>query len=328
MSSHSEAPFSLRAIHFDSHGAREINSEKKVVEAWNEKEGITWIHLVADDKPQSKIFLTAELGLSELEVDDALSEVDRVAFHDLAGWVFFSIPAIVLEEDDERYIELGVFVFPHGLVSVSKSDCQVVGSICQHVTTSHFATSPSSTAILHLILDAIVDEYFPAADRLQEALANLEDQIFEANAALSVREGLGLKKRLLAFRKRVSPIREAINALLRRDDLVAPSLWPYFHDVYDHSLRLVELADLGRDIFASIMDAQLTITSNRLNESMRFMTVVATILMSVTLIASVYGMNFKGMPEIDSPWGYPAAIVAMIVIGLAEWAAFRKKGWV
>lgn len=101
---------------------------------------------------------------------------------------------------------------------------------------------------------------------------------------------------------------------------------PYFQDVYDHTIRILEQVDLSRDMLATILDTRLNVISNRLNEVMKMLTVAATILMSVTLVSSVYGMNFRFMPELESPWGYPLALLSMVLIALGEIWVFRRKG--
>jgi magnesium transporter len=120
-----------------------------------------------------------------------------------------------------------------------------------------------------------------------------------------------------------------LNALLRTDDaaLLPPPLRVYYQDVYDHALRLVEQVDLHRDLLSGAMDALMAQTSNRLNQVMKTMTALSTILMSVSLVAGVYGMNFRNMPELDWIFGYPMAIGLMIAMGGGLYLVFKKNGW-
>lgn len=131
------------------------------------------------------------------------------------------------------------------------------------------------------------------------------------------------------MRRHLTPLRDVVNTLLRRDvTLVPQAAKPYFQDIYDHVLRLTELIDLNRDILTTVLDAQLNIASNRLNEVMRVMTVLATLLMTGALVAGIYGMNFEFMPELHWRMGYPFAIGLMVVISLIELALFRWKKYI
>ncbi|MDW8364157.1 MAG: magnesium/cobalt transporter CorA, partial [Myxococcales bacterium] len=183
--------------------------------------------------------------------------------------------------------------------------------------------------LLHLLLDAIVDEYFPIADTLEEKADDLEEAIFAGDGSVQVADILRVKRRLLELRQHITPLRDILNALLRRDvELIPDEVVPYLQDVYDHTLRVAELADINRDILAGVLDAHLSVTSHRLNEVMRILTVISTLLMSAALIAGIYGMNFEFMPELRWKAGYPFAGAMMVLVALIELYIFRRKGWI
>jgi magnesium transporter len=124
-------------------------------------------------------------------------------------------------------------------------------------------------------------------------------------------------------------MRDICNGLLRRESaMVSHESMPYFQDIYDHTLRIIEVVDMERDILSAVMDAHLSIQSNMLNQVMRSMTVIATLLMTGAFIAGVYGMNFDFMPELHWKYGYAGAWVAMILSGAIEIWIFKKKGWI
>ncbi len=139
---------------------------------------------------------------------------------------------------------------------------------------------------------------------------------------------LAIKRELLELRRVLGPMRDVANALLRRDiDLIDDRVEPYFQDLYDHLVRILDQLDLYRDLLASILDARLTVTSNSLNTIMKRLTAITVILMVPTMIAGIYGMNFVHMPELEWPLGYPFALGLMVAAVAAAIVYFRRRDW-
>jgi magnesium transporter len=181
--------------------------------------------------------------------------------------------------------------------------------------------------LLYVLLDAAVDEYFPVLDSLEDRADALMETIMEAHAGM-LSDSLAVKRELLAIRRALGPLRDVVNALLRRDlDFIPPDLQPYYSDLLDHVLRLNELTEMHRDAVNSLIDVYLAATSNRLNEIMKKMTVIATVLMTMALVAGIYGMNFDFMPELHWAFGYPFALALMGGSGFLVIVFFRRKGW-
>jgi magnesium transporter len=190
------------------------------------------------------------------------------------------------------------------------------------------ARTPGS--LLYAILDAAVDGYFPLLDRLSDRIEDLEDQILAGRqtGAATLRPILGLKRQLLDLRRSLSPQRDVANALLRRDlPLVDDASAPYFQDLYDHLIRVLDQLDLQRDLLASALEANLSVTSNNLNAVMKRLTAFTVIIMVPTLIAGIYGMNFHFMPELSSPLGYPFALGTMAASMIGAAIFFRRNDW-
>ncbi len=183
--------------------------------------------------------------------------------------------------------------------------------------------------LLYDLLDTIVDGYFPLLDDMAERIDDLEDRIVASTeVTTTLREILAVKRYLLELRRILAPQREVANSLLRRDvALVEDDVVPYYQDLYDHLVRILDQLDLYRDLVAAALDANLSVTSNNLNAVMKRLTAFTVVLMVPTLIAGIYGMNFRNMPELSWPLGYPVALVAMagLMIGLAVF--FWRKDW-
>lgn len=186
----------------------------------------------------------------------------------------------------------------------------------------------SSGMLLYAILDTIVDDYFPIMDTLEDRIEEIEDKLFLKFDQSLLQNILTLKKDLLALRRVVSPEREAINMLLRREEpILSSDIYIFMSDVYDHILRVVDMADTYRDLLSSTMDGYLSITSNNLNTVMKVLTGTSIILMSLSLITGIYGMNFENIPELHLEYGYYMALGFMALLATILYLIFRRIGW-
>jgi magnesium transporter len=181
---------------------------------------------------------------------------------------------------------------------------------------------------LYLLLDEIVDGYLDVVDALEDRSDELEQQVFEEAEAEGLQEGLfRLKRRVVRFRRVVAPLREVIDLLEEEESLVTPALVPYYRDVLDHVIRATELVDNIREILSSALEVRLAQASNRLNVVMKQLSGWAAIILIPTLIAGIYGMNFRHMPELDWRLGYPLAIGMMGAAAFALYRVFRRRDW-
>jgi magnesium transporter len=182
--------------------------------------------------------------------------------------------------------------------------------------------------LLYSVLDAVVDGYFPLLDEVSEQIDTLEDRILEGGAKGGLREVLVIKRDLLELRRMLAPQRDIANALLRRDvELIGEAEAPYYQDLYDHLLRVLDALDLYRDLVASALDANLSVTNNNLNAVMKRLTAFTVVLMVPTLIAGVYGMNFRNMPELRFQYGYFITLGVMILSIVLIGAYFKARDW-
>ena len=182
--------------------------------------------------------------------------------------------------------------------------------------------------LAYLLIDAIVDDYMPLLDTVSETMDELEDQIFEVFKPESIENIFYIKKQLLQLRRTVTPLRDVFNTMLRREQpIFARETHIYFHDVFDHVIRVADTIDTLRDMLSSIMDAYLSVSNNRMSMVMKRLTSISTILMSVTLIAGIYGMNFDVMPELRWPFGYAYAIGLILVVAGSLTIFLKKVKW-
>lgn len=322
-------PYHLKAVQWLPPDQPALLDEASMSEAFERNLGVLWVDVTAHDVTATSNLLIQRFGFHPLAVEDALSPYERPALQRYDGVLFLAAHAVQQQDGEEIYSEVGFFLGRHFLVTVHTRPVPLVDHWFERWTAQPERVGKTPAHLLHLLLDAIVDEYFPIGDTLEEKADELEDAIFTGHPGVQVADILQVKRRLLELRQHITPLRDILNALLRHDmEIIPDEIVPYLQDVYDHTLRIAELADLNRDILAGVLDAHLSVVSNRLNEVMRILTVISTILMSAALIAGIYGMNFTHMPELQWKAGYPFAGAMMVLVGMVEWYVFKRKGWI
>ena len=188
--------------------------------------------------------------------------------------------------------------------------------------------------LAYALLDAIVDAYFPVLEEFGERLETLEDRVVERPDTATVARIHNAKRDLLTLRRAIWPQREAINTLIRDEStLITQPTRVYLRDCYDNAVQIIDMVETYRELASGLLDFYLSSVSNRMNEVMKVLTVIATIFIPLTFIAGVYGMNFNpewspySMPELRSRWGYPAVWLVMVAIAVVMLILFRRKGW-
>jgi len=196
-------------------------------------------------------------------------------------------------------------------------------------------TKASVAMLVYTLLDALIDTYFPVIDQMAERVDAMEDELLRQPDGDVLSVLFELKRDMLSVRRAVAPERDVINVLLRREqDIFEERSLVYFQDLYDHIVRVTDSVDTYRDLLTNAMDTYLTATSNRLaksanrlNQTMQTLTSWSIILMSASLVAGVYGMNFRYMPELQLRYGYYGALGLMAALGLLLARYFRRRGW-
>ncbi|MBY0523621.1 MAG: magnesium/cobalt transporter CorA [Gemmataceae bacterium] len=183
--------------------------------------------------------------------------------------------------------------------------------------------------LFHLILDATVDHYAPLLDHFDDALDEMEAGILSRPRPQHLLDLLAIKREIIAFRKTLVYEREVLARLARGEfKLIDRREMVYYRNVYDHLVRFTELIDSSREMVSDLMQTHLAAVSNRLNEIMKVLTMISTIVLPMTLVAGIYGMNFDEMPELRWAYGYPTAIGLMLLSGISSLAFFRWKKWI
>lgn len=287
-----------------------------------------WVDVLVTDQDEGQKFLSQSLGFDPFVVEDVVQGHMRAGLFEHDDHAAFMVPVIEGDCQDPEYMYVGVFVCRTELVTASTRPSETVASLSRHWKNEVNQLGRTPAEVAYYLVDAAVDKYFTVLDDIHDRIEDLEDSVY-ASSKLDNSAALGIKRKLLVMRKQISPLRDTIDAIMRHGPPLVPrEMQRHFQDVYNHVLRVSDNIDLGRDILTSIMDAQLAVVSNRLNEVMRVLTVVSTLLMICSLVAGVYGMNFKHMPELDWLYGYPGSIGLMAVLSLVAFWLFKRRGFI
>ena len=290
--------------------------------------GLVWVD-VTDPSPQEFEEVARQFGYHPLAIEDALRRHERPKIDEYADYLFLVFYTMDLRSGRPVTQEISFFVGKRYVLTVHHGRLAVLEQTAARWAANGDRPEAQSVGFLvYAILDAIVDDYFPVVDGIADRIDDLEDEIFSGDGESTQEEIFQLKKDLLGVRRVIAPERDVLNVLIRRDSPVFDeAVTVYFQDVYDHLLRVTDSVDTYRDILSSALDANLSMVSYHLNDLVKRLTSFSIILMSVTLVAGIYGMNFVHMPELEWQFGYAYSLGLMVAIAGVLTAVFRKIDW-
>jgi magnesium transporter len=302
---------------------------EEISEVLRQPEGFVWIGL---HEPGEALLrkVREEFGLHELAVEDALRAHQRPKLERYGDSLFVVLRTARV--GDERRLELGethIFMGPRYVVSVRHRSSLGYADVRARLESTPQLLARGPSFVLYALMDFIVDQYFPVVEALEEGLEGLEDEIFSEGFDRETTARIyRLKRDLLEIKRAVSPLVDVANRLERFDlDLIHDDTRPYFRDVYDHAIRINERVDMLRELLTTALEANLSLVSVAQNEAMKRLTGWAAIFAVPTMIAGIYGMNFRFMPELDWPWGYPAVMALMLGACAYLYVRFKRAGW-
>jgi magnesium transporter len=265
-----------------------------------------------------------------LAIEDCFSAREQPKVEGFEGYLYLITHGLSAGSTPEEaeVIELDAFVGKRFLVTYHLKHSRSVATVFGIIERNGGALRRGPMAVLHAILDQQVDGIEPVLDGIELRVESLEDVVFTRPSNKDLAALLALRRTILQLRRWMSKQREVMLRLARNEHGMVPAHDVIlFRDIYDHLARFTDLIDSYRDMTNSIQEAYLSVTNNRLGEIMKFLTLFTAILMPLTVITGIYGMNFKHMPELETPFGYPAVLGLMAVVVLGIVVFFRKRGW-
>lgn len=291
-----------------------------------------WVR-VTDASSEELDRVATAFGIHPLALED-LSGVVRTKTEEYADYTFVLLETAELAPGETRFDEellvepVGLYIGDDWLVTISYGSTPAGQRAWRAVTDDRKLLARGPDFVASRIVDGIVEEYFSLLDELESAIERVEDGVLETRGPDTLERINSLRRELLQFRKLAWPVREAVGSLARGDpDHVRPGTEKYFRDVYDRLVHLIELVETYRDLVNGARDIYLNVVAQSTNEVMKRLTVVATILLPLTFVAGVYGMNFEEMPELAWTWGYPAVMLGMAGMTAALVLHFRRRDY-
>lgn len=293
--------------------------------------GVTWIDLDGIHE----IGLTERIGdcygLHPLVLEDILNTEQRPKVEAYEGYLYIVLKMLSYDHarNEILFEQISLVLGPNFVLSFQERPGNVFDSVRERLRANRGRIRKRGADYLaYALLDAVIDSYFAILETSGEQIEALEERLVTSPEPDALPLLHKLKREMIFLRKAVWPLREVVSALLRRDSpLIGAETVVFLRDVYDHTIQVIESVETFRDMLAGMLDIYLSSVSNRLNGVMKVLTVITTVFMPLTLISGIYGMNFRHMPELDWRWGYPAVLLAMLAIGGAMLAVFKRKGW-
>jgi len=317
-----------------AHANGRTSQADRVDPAWLAPDsGVTvWVDLMNPTPEEGKQILSDVFHFHELSVDDALSALQFPKVESYGTYLYLILHRIdfAAREHCFQTHDVDFFLGDRFLVTIHSGDSrsfQQVSDICQRNT---MALGEGTAALLHRIVDVIVDNYRPEIEQLSERLDELEDRVFESGGASLAMDILNFKKDVSSLRRVIQPQRDVVGRLARREFNVIDEQVAYrFRDVHDHLVRIADESMFFQDRITSLLDANLAIVSNQLNSIMKILTIIATVFMPLTFITGLYGMNVDlphfGFGGLTMFWVLMGVMLGVVGVMLFY---FRKRRWI
>jgi magnesium transporter len=299
------------------------------------RDTMTWVHVQGRPTETALRELGSAFGLHSLALEDVLNTGQRPKIEPFDDQLFIVMSLALLQDDLVDVQQIAFFLSETFLVSFYEGDFEPFEPVLKRLRDGGSRLRARGVDfLLHSLVDVVIDQGFPVLENFGLQLEELEERLLTAAGRETLEKIHVVKRELIFLRRMLWPQREVVNQLLRGDEgLVREETLVYLRDCYDHTIQIMDLLETYRDMIGSMLDIYLSSVSNRMNEIMRMLTVIATIFIPLTFIVGVYGMNFDrtasawNMPELGWPYGYLLVWAIMIGIVVAMMALFRRRGW-
>ncbi|HEY7128797.1 MAG TPA: magnesium/cobalt transporter CorA [Nitrospira sp.] len=320
----------LHIFRYNAAGCEELQPERADQLSPPTDESVVWINVGGVHDVQVLETLGKQFSLHPLLLEDVANTDQRPKLDDYEEYLFLVIKMLSLTERKEIAVEQVSLVLGRNYVlSFQENGTDVFQPVRERLRGGKGRLRQAdSDYLLYALVDAIVDQYFAVLELMGERLEAVQQVVVDDPKPETLNDIHALKRQLLFLRRAVWPLRDVMNNLSRSEcRFLHDPTKVFFRDVYDHVVQIVDTIETLREMVSASLDIYLSSVSYRLNAVMRVLTVITTIFMPLSFIASIYGMNFEYMPELRSPWGYPLVLGVMAVVGVGMLVLFRKKRW-
>ena len=306
--------------------------DESLIDHWRrESDDKLWVDIQEPVQEVIEPMLEDRFGFHELAAEDTLSATTLPKYDSFSNYDFFIFRTVDvnLSAHQSETFKIAAFLGSNFLFTVHRRPLTAIDDVWTRLAGDRRPMERGMDFLLYGIVDQMVDAHFPLIEQIEEAVDDLQDRIFAAANETHLDELLHLKRDINVLRRHSLPQRELLNQISRGDArFVQRQHLIYFRDVYDHMFRISETIDVDRDQMTGTMDAYLSVVANRTNDTMKVLTIFSAIMLPLTLIAGIYGMNFEHMPELKWLHGYPFALSLMAIVGVVMLGWFWWKGWI
>jgi len=276
-------------------------------------------------------FLKETFDFHPLSLEDSSGDISSPKVEHYPNYLFIVFHAIKFDADDEKLttIEVDIFLGKNYVVTVHKSPVRSIAwNLEKCRRTPELTLGMGSDFLVHNILDGMVDHYGPVCEEMDDVIELLQDEVMVDPDVPELRSIFALKRSIMYLRRVMVPQRDTLNQMARGDyPLIERKNLVYFRDIYDHINRHYESTENMRELVSSTLELYVSSVANRTNDVMRVLTIVATIMLPLTLIASIYGMNFHFIPGAQDEYGFFWVLLGMALLGVIMFWIFKKKKW-
>jgi magnesium transporter len=298
---------------------------------YKESETVSWINISGIHDVEMIQRLGDIFGLHPLVLEDIVNTEQRPKMDDFEDYLFIVLKMVYPDQDRHliQYEQVSLIVGSGYVISLQEVEEDVFNPVRERIQKGKGRIrKKGSDYLAYTLIDMIIDHYFTVLEVLGEQIESLEDEAMDEPEAQSLSLIQDLKKEVLFVRKSIWPLREIINAMTRGESkIILEETVVYLRDVYDHTIQVIDTAETYRELLSGTLDVYLSNVSNRMNEVMKVLTIIATTFIPLTFIAGIYGMNFKFMPELEWVWSYPVLWIIFVLIFVLMLLWFRKKKW-
>jgi magnesium transporter len=293
--------------------------------------GVCWLNVTGIHDMNAIEAVGNQFGIHPLVLEDIVNTMQRPKQEEIEDYLFTVLKMLYYDRDTKevKSEHLSMILKNGTLITFQEQEGDVFDSVRERIRRNNGRIRKTGADYLfYALVDAVVDNYFLVLETMGEEIESLEYLLLDHPTPKILESVHGLKQELIYLRKGVWPLREVLSELLKSTPKrIKKETEIFLRDVYDHTIQVIETVETYRDMVAGLQDLYLSSVSNRMNEVMKVLTIIATIFIPLTFIAGIYGMNFMGMPELKWKYGYLSVWVVMILIAVIMVAYFKKKKW-
>ena len=322
-------PKSVHVIHYrpDDLEEADVGSVDEIA-SLTKREGVTWVNVDGLGDAALLEQIGALFELHPLALEDTLSLRQRPKVDEYEGHLYLVMRMLHFEKVVTTE-QVSVFLGPDYVLTFQEHPGDCLEPVRERLRkgTGQLRSRPAGY-LMYAIIDSVVDHYFPFLEQVGEVVEQLEDEVMSNPTRQTLSRVHDIKRGLLDVRRSIWPLRDVINGLIRDESpLLGDVAKLYLRDCYDHAVQVLDVVETYRELAGGLMDFYLSSVSNKMNEVMKVLTIIATIFIPLTFVAGIYGMNFEHMPELKWRCGYAGVWIVMLVMSLGMLAVFRHVGW-